>query len=490
MIDPTSIQKFGADNSEVLRALRQMDGAERQHTGTVVAEAGKQQGAQRRLYEQMSLMTSAIGGQNTALGKLAFGAKALTGGFGMLGIGMLGAGTAMKVLDPLVSSIGRGLKDLLHIGTQSTDWGPFEANLKRLGAEAKSLEGRLLAAQRALMDPFGRASSVAVEAAGKAGAAEAAASFDRRKLAMERAEIEAAKARLGRAESGHEALPLELEIKLRSKLVVGLEQQARNSGLLAEATAAEYEGAKRTLAQVPLIADAKTQQTVATRALTAEVESLTAAEWERWRAMKETMKVQSEGVSSLAAIAPDKFRALGARPAGLAEIPGGLPKYGDIIRPGDESFADAMPKPESVEKLVHQISLATAAMDAFGSAATAAFAAWADGTYEASEAFESFLGMVFGGLSKELFAMGLKLAVQLNPLAIAAFVGAGIVGGFAREFGGEAAPSGGTGGYSGGAAGPKIMNNTYLIGDSFTGSSPRQNQAKMRRILGRSERTS
>jgi hypothetical protein len=329
------------------------------------------------------------------------------------------------------------------------------------------------------MDPFGRASSERVEAVGTAAAAAGDLSRARSELAQAQAEIAAAEAQAQR--SGFYARQqLELEIEMRRKMLAPLQQQVENTRLLAEATGLEAEAAKRKLDAVPLVADAQTKEIARTRSQIEATIALTDAEKERLRVMMALAQLRAEGVSSLAAIAPDRFRAQGARAAGLAEIPGGgLPVAGDIIRPGDASFADAMPK------MVQQLNLGRAALDSFRDSATSAFAALVDGSKSAGEAFRSLLADFLSGMAMKLFTYGLELAVQLRIAeSLAAFAGAAVVGGFARKVGGEGVSGGsGSGAYAGASSGPKTTYTTILVGDSFTGSSPRQNASKLKRYL-------
>jgi len=518
IVAPDVLQRYVIDSSLAKRALDDLDksqdaqarnavGNAEKASGAQISAAAKTGGAQRKLFEQMSLLTSAIGGQGSALGRLAFSAKALVGGFGGLGIAMLGAGYALKALDPVVDTVIDGFKEMVGFGDKR-HWDPIGSRIKEITGlmEQASLQAKIWAAQLALMAPEDRAAATVLGEVGdvqRAAAANIAAQDAMTKATQARW---AAQSRLNQA-TGFARTTEELALEVAAKRERQARIDLRTTELGLNLARLELDASKKSRDAAD---DAAAKAAEAARKRAQAAEDAILRQRQAYWLLEEQIRNAAAAVRQFYADS-QAVGGLGGEPGMVGGGPGKAPLQalgagsGVGIAPNMGTplgrggpLAGMVPPPGAKSQWAqwaNQVAQATDVLGTFRDASQAAFASIVEGTASIGEAFRSMLGDFLTGMALKLFAWSIELAVQQRyAQAAAAFAGSVVVGGLARKVGGEGAPSA-YGGSSGGSVQPRgasigggAQTTTILI-DSMAGMTSRQVSARLRRLT-RGRRTS
>jgi len=495
-----TLQVYKVDTSSGKRELKALTDAERSYVDKALAGAesatkarGKMTGATgetttatRKLYEQMSLLTSSIGGQNSALGKLAFGAKALAGGFGGLGIAMLGAGYAMKALGPVVGAVGDQLASVLGL-TDDARWEHLAVRVSRITGlmEEASIQAKIWRLQLEMMSPTDRAAAVSL---GKEGdVSRAQESYDAAKQAAARAnaDLETAQDTLAgmdawartAGKAGIAALERENE---------AAQSLARQAGLMVDLRELEAEKAEIAAFNTGSLADAKDRLAGAETNAATKTRAHTEALVEQTGALEELTRLQQAGWLA-------KQWGGGPRPTTDADLMATIEKEG-LSGGGPDIDGLGLGKGSGPAELVDRTAGALKRLEqsrVFSTVRDSAVEMWAaiaTGAMRAADAAEQAIGQILfaGGnfLAGEAIKQGVLIltdwakAAAHAAAAAKAALGATALYAMAGAMGSGGGGGGsGTGGFSaGGGSAPvdRTEVHNYFIGESFTGQSPRQ----------------
>lgn len=479
-----TVQIYEADISDLQRNLNRKESLEKKATATTIRAATQQSKATRGLAQQMDILTMAVGGMGSEVGKGAEISKRLADGFGVMGVAMFGIGLGLRELAPLVHNIFVGFGDLLGLGGKESNWEPFKKNLKDLRVEAEKLDDRLLSAQRALMDTFGQAQSKRLEAVGEAAVAANELSRARIDESKQRAEIRALEAELLHADWGAEQQIIKTQIALQKKLLEPLTLKRENAEKLAEAARLEAEHTEVLMKQADPLLKQTEARTKAVADLNDEMERSAKyrPDYSKIFAPEPELRLPAMGAGGGNAIGP-------GGPLGSITDPLGRIVPPDAPTTGPSLIEKLFGKPEEIDAVAASFNVlaegVNAAFDALASGEGAA-AAW-DAIQKTIA--ESLAKLMFRYAKAEMahaaaaFAIGNGWGVAQHLGAAALFTAAGA---YAGSFAGSSASAGAsTGGFSTSrpAGGGTTINETINLGDSYIGLSNRRRKAELERIL-------